>query len=162
MYRSVPSILHSNILGDTKETMKIIKQNNQCAGQDSKRARHEYKETLLSLLLTFSMKKINARMSNIQTGEDQHAYVVYTASQRTINNIFLYRNIQKKKQELRFRLLLAFMKQKRSHQHCVLHYRSGKRNSFISQIKVKQPLTGLERPRGFQEVKVPRFRDNFT
>jgi len=24
------------------------------------------------------------------------------------------------------------------------------------------PVTGLERPRGFQEVKVPRFRDNGT
>ena len=24
------------------------------------------------------------------------------------------------------------------------------------------PITGLDRPRGFQEVKVPRFRDNGT
>ena len=24
------------------------------------------------------------------------------------------------------------------------------------------PVTGLDRPRGFQEVKVPRFRDNGT
>jgi hypothetical protein len=28
--------------------------------------------------------------------------------------------------------------------------------------KVKQSLTGLEWPRGFQEVKVPRFLDNGT
>ena len=26
----------------------------------------------------------------------------------------------------------------------------------------KGPITGLDRPRGFQEVKVPRFRDNGT
>jgi len=24
------------------------------------------------------------------------------------------------------------------------------------------PITGLDRPRGFQEVKAPRFRDNGT
>ena len=30
-------------------------------------------------------------------------------------------------------------------------------------VKVKiSPVTGLDRPRGFQEVKVPRFRDNGT
>ena len=30
-------------------------------------------------------------------------------------------------------------------------------------IAVKSsPITGLDRPRGFQEVKVPRFRDNGT
>ena len=28
--------------------------------------------------------------------------------------------------------------------------------------KVKQSLTGLEWPRGFQEIKVPRFHDNGT
>ena len=27
-------------------------------------------------------------------------------------------------------------------------------------VKKSSPITGLERPRGFQEVKVPRFRDN--
>ena len=29
----------------------------------------------------------------------------------------------------------------------------------VSLIK-SRPITGLDRPRGFQEVKVPRFRDN--
>jgi hypothetical protein len=32
-------------------------------------------------------------------------------------------------------------------------------------VEVKRqisPVTGLDRPRGFQEVKVPRFRDNGT
>jgi len=29
---------------------------------------------------------------------------------------------------------------------------------FMAKVKV----TGLDRPRGFQEVKVPRFRDNGT
>ena len=29
-------------------------------------------------------------------------------------------------------------------------------------VKVKQSVTGLEWPRGFQEVKVPRFHDNGT
>jgi len=32
-----------------------------------------------------------------------------------------------------------------------------------SMLKVKSvPITGLNRPRGFQEVKVPTFRDNGT
>ena len=73
-------------------------------------------------------------MSIVQTGEYQHAYVVYTASQRSINSTFLYRNIQKNKQELQYRLLLAFMKQKRSQQHGVLYCRSDKRQSFVKQI----------------------------
>jgi len=29
-------------------------------------------------------------------------------------------------------------------------------------VKQSSPVTGLEWPRGFQEVKVPRFRDNGT
>ena len=29
-------------------------------------------------------------------------------------------------------------------------------------IKQISPVTGLDRPRSFQEVKVPRFRDNST
>ena len=29
-------------------------------------------------------------------------------------------------------------------------------------VKVHQSVTGLEWPRGFQEVKVPRFHDNGT
>ena len=29
-------------------------------------------------------------------------------------------------------------------------------------VNVKQSLTGLEWPRGFREVKVPRFHDNGT
>jgi hypothetical protein len=29
-------------------------------------------------------------------------------------------------------------------------------------VRVKQPVTGLEWPRGFQEVKVPRLHDNGT
>ena len=29
-------------------------------------------------------------------------------------------------------------------------------------VKVKQPVTDLEWPRGFQEVKVPRLHDNGT
>jgi len=29
-------------------------------------------------------------------------------------------------------------------------------------LKISSPVTGLDRPRGFQEVKVPRFRDNGT
>jgi len=28
--------------------------------------------------------------------------------------------------------------------------------------EVSNPVTGLERPRGFQEFKVPRFHDNGT
>ena len=28
--------------------------------------------------------------------------------------------------------------------------------------KKSSPTTGLDRPRGYQEVKVPRFRDNST
>jgi hypothetical protein len=32
---------------------------------------------------------------------------------------------------------------------------------FVSAIK-SSPVTGLEWPRGFQEVKVPRFHDNGT
>jgi len=31
----------------------------------------------------------------------------------------------------------------------------------LNKIKIF-PITGLDRPRGFQEVKVPRFRDNGT
>jgi len=39
-----------------------------------------------------------------------------------------------------------------------------KKNKFEKLMHLKQssPVTGLERPRGFQEVKVPRFRDNGT
>jgi len=29
-------------------------------------------------------------------------------------------------------------------------------------VKVNSPVTGLEWPRGFQEVKVPRFHENGT
>jgi hypothetical protein len=29
-------------------------------------------------------------------------------------------------------------------------------------VKVKQPVTGLDWPRGFQEIKVPRFHDSGT
>jgi hypothetical protein len=29
-------------------------------------------------------------------------------------------------------------------------------------VKVNHPITDLDSPRGFQEVKVPRFRDNGT
>jgi len=31
---------------------------------------------------------------------------------------------------------------------------------YIYKAKVKQPITGLDRPWGFQEVEVPRFQDN--
>ena len=33
---------------------------------------------------------------------------------------------------------------------------------MISKERQSSPVTGLEWPRGFQEVKVPRFRDNGT
>ena len=33
---------------------------------------------------------------------------------------------------------------------------------LLSHEKVKQSVTGLEWPRGFQEVKVSRFHDNGT
>jgi hypothetical protein len=33
---------------------------------------------------------------------------------------------------------------------------------MVVTVKVKQSVTGLEWPRGFQEVKVPRFHDNGT
>jgi hypothetical protein len=33
--------------------------------------------------------------------------------------------------------------------------------SFVK-VKVKQSVTSLDWPRGFQEVKVPRFHDNGT
>ena len=36
------------------------------------------------------------------------------------------------------------------------------RLNCLSSSKVKQSVTGLEWPRGFQEVKVPRFHDNGT
>jgi hypothetical protein len=32
----------------------------------------------------------------------------------------------------------------------------------LEKVKVKQFVAGLEWPRGFQEVKVPRFLDNGT
>jgi len=32
----------------------------------------------------------------------------------------------------------------------------------IQIVSKSSPITGLERPRGFQEIKVPRFRDNGT
>jgi len=31
-----------------------------------------------------------------------------------------------------------------------------------TKVKIKQPVTGLEWPRGFQEFKVPRFHENCT
>ena len=34
-------------------------------------------------------------------------------------------------------------------------------NRTIYEIK-SSPITGLDRPRGFQEIKVPRFRDDGT
>jgi hypothetical protein len=41
--------------------------------------------------------------------------------------------------------------------------KSSKKSNIIIQLKVKsRPVTGLEWPRGFQEVKVPRFHDNGT
>ena len=33
---------------------------------------------------------------------------------------------------------------------------------FVNNNKLSSPVTGLEWPRGFQEVKVPRFHDNGT
>jgi hypothetical protein len=42
---------------------------------------------------------------------------------------------------------------------CHLEFQTG----LISSIKVERysnPITGLDRPRGFQEVKVPIFQDN--
>ena len=33
---------------------------------------------------------------------------------------------------------------------------------IIIRLMQCNPITGLDRPRGFQEVKVPRFRDNGT
>ena len=41
---------------------------------------------------------------------------------------------------------------------CHLH----RNNTYMIKVKVKQPVTGLEWPRGFQKVKVPRFHDNST
>jgi hypothetical protein len=35
-------------------------------------------------------------------------------------------------------------------------------SSQKSKVKVSSPVTGLEWPRGFQEVKVPTFLDNGT
>jgi hypothetical protein len=35
-------------------------------------------------------------------------------------------------------------------------------NGITFSVKVKRPARGLEWPRGFQEVKVPRFLDNGT
>ena len=35
-------------------------------------------------------------------------------------------------------------------------------NSFPTTTYAHSPVTGLEWPRGFQEVKVPRFHDNST
>jgi hypothetical protein len=32
----------------------------------------------------------------------------------------------------------------------------------LVKVKVSNPVTGPERPSGFQEVKAPRFRDNGT
>jgi hypothetical protein len=33
------------------------------------------------------------------------------------------------------------------------------KHDSIILVKKRSPITGLDRPRGFQEVKVPRFRD---
>ena len=43
----------------------------------------------------------------------------------------------------------------------VAHKDNGKRFLILLK-KVKQSVTGLYRPRGLQEVKAPRFRDNGT
>ena len=43
-----------------------------------------------------------------------------------------------------------------------LHSQLFQDQNFIVPGEVKQPITGLDRPRGFQEVKAPRFRDNGT
>jgi len=43
---------------------------------------------------------------------------------------------------------------------CHLEFQTG----LISSIKVERysnPITGLDRPRGFQQVKVPIFQDNW-
>ena len=48
------------------------------------------------------------------------------------------------------------------------HYRPGVAREFCCHttarcaLSTSSPVTGLEWPRGFQEVKVPRFRDNGT
>ena len=34
--------------------------------------------------------------------------------------------------------------------------------SIICKKKKSSPITGLDRPRGFREVKAPRFRNNVT
>ena len=44
----------------------------------------------------------------------------------------------------------------------VYHSRNISGHPGILSLKQSSPITGLERPRGFQEVKVPRFRDNGT
>jgi hypothetical protein len=41
-------------------------------------------------------------------------------------------------------------------------YTSYEIKCFTANKKVKQSVTGLEWPRGFKEVKVPRFSDNGT
>jgi len=41
--------------------------------------------------------------------------------------------------------------------------RAGRIQGTATPVKRKcNPITGLDRPRGFQEVKAPRFRDNGT
>ena len=43
-----------------------------------------------------------------------------------------------------------------------IQLRSGVYLLTLQMLKKSSPITGLEWPRGFQEVKVPRFRDNGT
>jgi len=46
--------------------------------------------------------------------------------------------------------------------HGFLSEEEGPSLSVTMEVKQSSPITGLDRPRGFQEVKVPRFRDNGT
>jgi len=47
--------------------------------------------------------------------------------------------------------------------HCLCHFVSPSLFSSVAfVIGRSSPITGLDRPKGFQEVKVPRFHDNGT
>jgi len=56
---------------------------------------------------------------------------------------------------------MSYIPKKRSKANWIGHIL--RKDCLLIQLKrYSSPITGLERPRGFQEVKVPRFHDNGT
>ena len=65
--------------------------------------------------------------------------------------LLTYRDVASVMLLLKFGILYLCCASRLSYLFCISH---GKRK--------RSPVTGLELPRGFQEVKVPRFHDNGT